>query len=1089
MQENRNVLQLFRSTFIFAREQQNARFSLPERSKGMEIYERRVTSMKKLLAMVLALVMTLSLAVSANAAFKDDKDISADYAEAVAVLDGMGVFKGYEDGSFKPEGNITRAEVATIVYRIYTADVAKNDKSGLYATYNKFSDMAGAGWAQGYIGYCANASLVKGYPDGTFKPSGKVTGYEVLAMILRAVGYDKNNEFSGADWALNVAKYAEQLGILKNVAKTTDLSAPASRELVAELLFQAIQKDMVTYTPAFGYVTDKVADLKQTSIGYKNFKLASAAASDKWGRPATKWTYNTGDKATTFVEKPDLTYTKAVKASDIYKDLALGSTIDKKDVTVYINGEEAEDAAVVLKKSNDAKIGKDYLEKSGKKYSTAKNGVLTEVFYDKDDDSVIITQVVTYVGQINKSVAATSKKDAYVVIDTLSSTQNVMAVPSDLTGKTVSKSLEFETDDKFEDDDYVLYTYSQTADEVKSVAAAEKVEGYVSKTTNSTKDEDENKGITIADTAYKMSAATTGEPLGEVSVKNDYTAYLDQYGYVIYVEEIEEIGNYALLINVADKGTFVGKKAELVFTDGTSKVVTTEKDYSKADNLKYDVNNDGKFTDADTEEWSKEAGVANGQKKPVIVTYKVDNDGVYTLKAVDVAKSSYKVASDALNLKNDKASISVDECTVNDVKDTTYVTANSATQFVVADAGSNEDFTAYTGIKNAPTIAAGKTDGYKTDVFFYCKNGKMVTVMFVLPQSKVTIEDDNNKMIFFAKESGSDLEHDKDSNYFEYNAIVNGEIKTVKVDENATGLTASGANGLFKSFTTDKYGVVSGVKKYNAYGDGLDANPKTQPGDAKEYLAGVGIDKVSKEYTVILNTTGGNLEDGTTASIYTNETISCDDAMKVYYVDKDGNITESSYKSIAKDDNDNVYAIVQDYLVKTLIIQEVESEDDVYGVKVVSTGNATVKVDGSKYAAGKTAEYDKNDEDVVITVTADKDYTIKTVKIDGEGVELDKNGQYTISKIKGLYKLEVETEKVADATMTISVQYVLDDNAGTVVKSEKPAKMIADKGEDYVTVHGTAPDGYTLVSAAKQYVTFVANGSATVKFTVKTTTP
>ena len=142
--------------------------------------------MKKLLAMVLALVMTLSLAVSANA-FKDDKSISDDYAESVAVLNGMGVFKGYEDGSFKPEGNITRAEVATIVYRIYTADVAKNDKSGLYATYNKFSDMAGAGWAQGYIGYCANASLVKGYPDGTFKPSGNVTGYEVLTMILRAI--------------------------------------------------------------------------------------------------------------------------------------------------------------------------------------------------------------------------------------------------------------------------------------------------------------------------------------------------------------------------------------------------------------------------------------------------------------------------------------------------------------------------------------------------------------------------------------------------------------------------------------------------------------------------------------------------------------------------------------------------------------------------------------------------------------------------------------------------------------------------------------------------------------------------------------
>ena len=282
--------------------------------------------MKKLLAMVLALVMTLSLAVSANAAFKDDKSISDDYAESVAVLNGMGVFKGYEDGSFKPEGNITRAEVATIVYRIYTADVAKNDKSGLYATYNKFSDMAGAGWAQGYIGYCANASLVKGYPDGTFKPSGKVTGYEVLAMILRAVGYDKNNEFSGADWALHVAQTAQQLGVLDNVAKTTDLNAPASRELVAELLFQGIQKAQVTYTPAFGYVTDKVINTKTNSLGEKNFKLASAAASDKWGRPATKWTYNVGDKSTLVVAKADASYTTKVDECDIAKDLGITSS-------------------------------------------------------------------------------------------------------------------------------------------------------------------------------------------------------------------------------------------------------------------------------------------------------------------------------------------------------------------------------------------------------------------------------------------------------------------------------------------------------------------------------------------------------------------------------------------------------------------------------------------------------------------------------------------------------------------------------------------------------------------------------------------
>ena len=91
--------------------------------------------MKKLLAMVLALVMTLSLAVSANA-FTDDSKVNDSYAEAVAVLNGMGVFKGYEDGSFKPEGNITRAEVVTIVYRVYTQNVKVRCRTRQCAKYS-----------------------------------------------------------------------------------------------------------------------------------------------------------------------------------------------------------------------------------------------------------------------------------------------------------------------------------------------------------------------------------------------------------------------------------------------------------------------------------------------------------------------------------------------------------------------------------------------------------------------------------------------------------------------------------------------------------------------------------------------------------------------------------------------------------------------------------------------------------------------------------------------------------------------------------------------------------------------------------------
>ena len=517
--------------------------------------------MKKLLAMVLALVMTLSLAVSANAAFKDDKSISDDYAESVAVLNGMGVFKGYEDGSFKPEGNITRAEVATIVYRIYTADVAKNDKSGLYATYNKFSDMAGAGWAQGYIGYCANASLVKGYPDGTFKPSGKVTGYEVLAMILRAVGYDKNNEFSGADWALHVAQTAQQLGVLDNVAKTTDLNAPASRELVAELLFQGIQKAQVTYTPAFGYVTDKVINTKTNSLGEKNFKLASAAASDKWGRPATKWTYNTGDKATTFVEKPDLTYTKAVAECDVAHDAGL-----KADTayTLIVNGQTASTKYTVNLTDTKTKMGAQ--------------GRLFEVY----DDTIVMIDTflakVTYVADITYDAQGHVKTPATITLEVY----DAKNASTPLTLK------DYDANYGYAKDEYVLvnaYTndpnsatvsgkvFNNTKQYAEIVGKATSIEGAQSVIYWNA--QQHNVEGTVYDDAAKFY-------LDQAAQKDaKYTWYFDSYNNLIGAVEIAAATSYGVINSIwwagnATDGSGVAK-ANVTYMDGTTAQVDISK--------------------------------------------------------------------------------------------------------------------------------------------------------------------------------------------------------------------------------------------------------------------------------------------------------------------------------------------------------------------------------------------------------------------------------------------------------------------------------------------------------------------------------
>ena len=519
--------------------------------------------MKKLLAMVLALVMTLSLAVSANAAFKDDKSISDDYAESVAVLNGMGVFKGYEDGSFKPEGNITRAEVATIIYRIYTADVAKNDKSGLYATYNKFSDMAGAGWAQGYIGYCANASLVKGYPDGTFKPSGKVTGYEVLAMILRAVGYDKNNEFSGADWALHVAQTAQQLGVLDNVAKTTDLNAPASRELVAELLFQGIQKAQVTYTPAFGYVTDKVISTKTNSLGEKNFKLASAAAADKWGRPATKWTYTTGDKATTFVEKPDLTYTKAVTECDVAHDAGL-----KVDTayTLIVNGQTASTKYTVNLTDTKTTMGAQ--------------GRLFEVY----DDTIVMIDTflakVTYVADITYDAQGHVKTPATITLE---------VYDSKTAPKTTALTLkDYDNNYGYAKDEYVLINAYTAA--TNSVTVSGKVynnnKQYAEIVSKATSVDGAQSVIywnaqqhNVEGTVYDDAAKFYLDQAAQKDAK--YTWYFDSYNNLIGAVEIAAATSYGVINSIwwagnATDGSGVAK-ANVTYMDGTTAQVDISK--------------------------------------------------------------------------------------------------------------------------------------------------------------------------------------------------------------------------------------------------------------------------------------------------------------------------------------------------------------------------------------------------------------------------------------------------------------------------------------------------------------------------------
>ena len=107
------------------------------------------------------------------------------FNNAVSTLSNAGIIAGYEDGSFRPNGYITRAEFATIAARFF--DVTYNGK-------DLFPDISGH-WAKDYINQAANKGFVNGYEDGTFKPDRNITRAEAVTLVNRTLDRhpDKNH--------------------------------------------------------------------------------------------------------------------------------------------------------------------------------------------------------------------------------------------------------------------------------------------------------------------------------------------------------------------------------------------------------------------------------------------------------------------------------------------------------------------------------------------------------------------------------------------------------------------------------------------------------------------------------------------------------------------------------------------------------------------------------------------------------------------------------------------------------------------------------------------------------------------------------
>ena len=885
--------------------------------------------MKKLLALVLALVMSMSLVTISNAAYSDKADI--DLKEAVDVLSAVGVFEG-SDGKFDPKANLTREQAAKLVAYLQLGQKSADALVGG----NKFTDVAANRWSAGYVDYCATTGVVAGIGNGQFNPTGSLTALQFGKMLLVCLGYDADSEgLTGADWQINTSKLMTSAKLLKGLdsVKATEV---ITREQAAQMMLNALKAPTVEYDTKGStitingavigiggskatYVTATVAeDSTVKNIGktqltnsneytvelgeklFSNLKLNSTA--DAFMRPATKWTLK-AETIGTYADTPDLTYTAGTKIGTIYSDLGLSDGISKKNVTEYVDGDYAGAFAYDIVKGSKDKVGG--------------NGVLLNVYYDDDAETITFVEVNTYIGKVTAAYPDTTTKDAYVKVKDMDG----YACPG--AGK------EFETE-SFKKNDVVAYTYSNKAGEnsIQSMALAEKVTGAMSTYTIS-------GNVTVGGTKYdanKASVLTVKDTVAAVDKGDDVTIYLDANGYVLYVDADADV-KYAVVLDYSNKaGDFnTTKKAKLLFTDGSTKTVEVAIAAAQTPTINPTA----------TPAVDEFNAYTNGKvSKYDIVSYTIGTDDVYELALVsDAADTDAGVTGGTKLVTNGKNTF------VNNIKDVNLTTAAAGNQttnaadaetvFLVAtlkdDGTTVKSTAAYKGFANVPTITLADTKTTTMSVFMDAKtSNNPATVVFVLDDAgtNVTVSS-NNKDIIYIKGNSS---HTGAPNYtgrsytnalghfYEYDCFVNGDTTatTIKTESpftkdtliygpsyNSKGiLIDSDDSATYSTVTSDN--VVAGSEMAYRYGTDSVKNDVIKLGGAS--------------YAYAKN-------------------------VEVYFIDVDGKLVAGTIDEIAYDEDDMVFVKTDDDGILTNVYIKVidKAEEVTPGTPavVVSTIEAT----------------------------------------------------------------------------------------------------------------------------------------------------
>ena len=704
-------------------------------------------NLKKVLALVLAFACAFTM--FAGAAFTDQADISQ--TEAVDMLTALNVIEGYEDGSFRPDEIVTRAEMAKMIY------VIRNGGSDVVTQYEgyktPFTDVENVNhWAKGYIAYCYANGIIAGTSATTFEPDRAVTGQEAAKMALVLLGYDPDRAgLVGTAWGTNTINLATQKDLFKDYS--TSITAGSPRQFAAQLLYNTLwactvrwsddsqsYEDVVTYQDTGDGVTAKLLNVTVAKKYMGLEEVTGIYAGDSQVNTGLKngesyVTIDGKDKIMTFVPaEGNVLIGQSVKV--LYKESKDGVTgLDKKD-TVY-GVTLTDDTSIVTATLGDVDKGddnKNQIEIDGTKYDVYSNSFDVITNYVVDDAKRMTVK------EFNAAYKDVESADEIRLV--LNDSDEVVKVYLtetkfyEVTGLTSSKITlaglgtidideKLDLDDTVEQGDAVALTSLYDAwdgDDVLNVITKAEVVADV------TVDAMRNQG---SDSADKNPEVRIDGSYAKHAFRNDYlTRYGSDYaaianvdldgtydfvmynGYWVAAKEISAASKNIAMVTKTASG--INDQVKVMLSDGSEATYNLDDDDGDASNL----------------------AVIDGEKAK-LYSYTISGDDIILKNDSLYTADTYKKGDEKLQSVNglkfdkaDSASYNEDNKTIT-INGKGYVTADNAVAFVTVG---NDNYT-YT-IDNIKSFGRTGDNNNASKVEYVLNNDKEVVAFYAVLNRK-----------------------------------------------------------------------------------------------------------------------------------------------------------------------------------------------------------------------------------------------------------------------------------------------------------------------------------------------------------------